>query len=652
MIRNRCFYLPVLIVLAVTVISMSLTTGNKRSKAVDGIAKLYRTELHRFDSMLMEYPKYFLDSSYSIRCDKYGQIAYQLKRVEALFIYLHPKTAYETFLKTPQFEPRDVGPPFPDNWLILGPFGIDPDSSIATWSQKDIEFTKMFIGRAAKNFRSLINELNIDADVAGLTDEDIFEALHLQMIRISTLGISNGDLVIPEAGLPALKGQFSCWADMMRLVANELPKQHIQFKQQILQQLNASQQLLESQNDLNAFDRMNFLTEHLIPLSRYLKKVQAALNVQSKTSFAAVRAGAASVYDDNVFNADFFAPGDEARFSEAKAALGKFLFFDPVLSGNNQRACASCHKPELAFTDGNTKSMNFERGNLPRNAPTVINSAFQKAQFWDLRSGSLEDQLDSVINSADELHSSFDDVIKIINASPEYQKLFYTAFPETKSTGIQRKHVKIAIASYERTLTGLNSRFDQYVRGDKSKLTTSEIAGFNVYMGKAKCGSCHYAPLFAGALPPYFEFTDHRSIGVPLRDSMKVYEVDIDTGASKVFKTPFTHFSFKVPTVRNVALTAPYMHNGVFKTLEQVVNFYEDAGGVKFEKDMRPGMKGLPFFMILPQKLQLTDKEKADLVAFMKALTDTTSSRNVPTRLPEIKGQYAHLNKRKIGGDY
>jgi cytochrome c peroxidase len=602
--------------------------------------------------MLMEYPKYFIDSAYSLRCNKFGQIAYQLKRVEALFTYLHPKTAYETFLKTPQFETRDVGPPFPDNWLILGPFGIDPDSSIAKWSKKDIDFTKMFIGRAAKNFRKLISEINIDADVAGLTDEDIFEALHLQMIRMSTLGLSNGDLVINEAGLPALKGQFSCWADMMRLIANELPKQHVQFKQQLLQQLNASQQLLESQNDLHAFDRMNFLTEHLIPLSRYLKKAQAAMNVKSKTTYAAVHANAASVYDDNVFNADFFAPGDEARFSEAKAALGKFLFFDPVLSGNNQRACASCHKPELAFTDGNKKSMNFERGNLPRNAPTVINSAFQKSQFWDLRSGSLEDQLDSVINSADELHSSFDDVIKIINASPEYQKLFYAAFPETKSKGIQRKHVKIAIASYERTLTGLNSRFDQYVRGDKSKLTPTEIAGFNVYMGKAKCGSCHYAPLFAGALPPYFEFTDHRSIGVPLQDSMKVYEVDIDTGASKVFKTPFTHFSFKVPTVRNVALTAPYMHNGVFKTLEQVVDFYEDAGGVKFEKDMRPGMKGLPFFMILPEKLHLTGKEKADLVAFMKALTDTTSSRNVPARLPEIKGQYAHLNKRKMGGDY
>ncbi|HEX2536572.1 MAG TPA: hypothetical protein VHK69_22670, partial [Chitinophagaceae bacterium] len=179
-----------------------------------------------------------------------------------------------------------------------------------------------------------------------------------------------------------------------------------------------------------------------------------------------------------------------------------------------------------------------------------------------------------------------------------------------------------------------------------------EIRGFNLYMGKAKCGTCHYAPLFSGALPPYYEFTDHRPIGVPMKKKMDVFQLDPDTGASKVFGTPFTHFSFKIPTVRNVALTAPFMHNGVFATLEEVVDFYEDAGGVKFFKDMRPGMKGLPFFMILPEKLNLTDTEKADLIAFMKSLTDTSSARNIPARLPRIEGRFAHLDKRIVGGTY
>jgi cytochrome c peroxidase len=287
---------------------------------------------------------------------------------------------------------------------------------------------------------------------------------------------------------------------------------------------------------------------------------------------------------------------------------------------------------------------------LQTSAPTVINSAFQTRQFWDLRATTLEDQLDSVVNNVDEMHSSFDNVVQKINTSKEYKDMFYAAFPQARKTGIERKHVKIAIASYERELTGLNSRFDQYIRGDETKMSQAEKNGFNLFMGKARCGSCHYAPLFNSSLPPYFTITDHKSIGVPVKDTMEIFQVDADTGASKHFKEPLFHFSFKTPTVRNAAITAPYMHNGVFKTLEQVVDFYNDGAGMNFVKQMRPGMKGLPFFMILPEKLQLTTTEKKELVLFMEALTDTTASKRVPAYLPALSGKYAGLNKRRIGG--
>ena len=254
-------------------------------------------------------------------------------------------------------------------------------------------------------------------------------------------------------------------------------------------------------------------------------------------------------------------------------------------------------------------------GDLPRNAPTVINAAFQKVQFWDLRASSMEDQLDSVINNKEELHSSSENVIDRINSSKEYRKLFHAAFPETKKKGIQRKHVKIAIACYERTLTGLNSRFDQYMRGDKTKLNDDEVNGFNLFMGKARCGTCHFAPLFNGALPPYFEITDHKALGVPVKDTMVKFELDPDTGASKTFKNPLFTFSFKTPTVRNIELTSPYMHNGVYKTLLQVVNFYNEAAGHQFTKDVRPSMR-YPFFPLLPLKLNLTEKEKTILLFF------------------------------------
>jgi cytochrome c peroxidase len=380
------------------------------------------------------------------------------------------------------------------------------------------------------------------------------------------------------------------------------------------------------------------------------------LGVEPINKFAAINPDARNLYEANIFNVDFFAPSQNAYMTKAKAELGKFLFFDPILSDNNERACASCHKPELAFSDGLVKSVKFERkeGDLPRNSPTVINATFQKQVFWDLRASSLEDQLDSVINNEHELHSSFDRVIDRINSSKEYKKLFHKAFPETKKTGIQREHVKIAIACYERTLNGLNSRFDQYIRGDKTAMNQDEINGFNLFVGKARCANCHIPPLFNGTIPPYFEITDHKSLGVPLKDTMEVMRLDSDTGAAKTFQNTLFKFSFKTPTVRNIELTAPYMHNGVYKTLLQVVEFYNHAAGLKFVREVKEERAKLPypFLNILPDTLGLNAKEKNELVAFMKTLTDSTAMRNIPTRLPVLSGKHAALNKRKLGGVY
>ncbi|HEV7331189.1 MAG TPA: cytochrome c peroxidase [Flavisolibacter sp.] len=635
------------------VLSLSLTKSAKqRTAAGEKIVKLYLEEMVRFDSALQAYPAYFLDSTYKLRKEKYQQLAYQFKRVECLFTYSHPELVYKSFLQTPQFQARDFGPPFPDNWLFAGPFGIDPDSVLRTFSKEDSVFQRKFIERSVNNFRNLMKDCNYQEKAARLTDADVMDALRLQMARMSTVGLANGDFVIEEAGMPSITGEFEAWSDMVAILLAQVPPSAM-LRTEMMQKIAEGRNMLKVKPSFRTFDRMLFLRSVLIPLASRLGALQKSFDIPFNKITAALNPNALHVYELDALNKDYFSPGEEAYLTKEKANLGRFLFFDPILSDNNERACASCHKPELAFTDGNRKSQKFDRaGDLARNAPTVINSVFQKEQFWDLRATSLEDQLDSVINNTDELHSSFENVIDRIQSSDEYRQLFYAAFPETKSTGIQRKHVKIAIASYERELTGLNSRFDQYIRGDEAKMNASEINGFNLFMGKAKCGTCHYAPLFNGALPPYFNFTDHRSIGVPVKDTMEVYEVDPDLGVSKPSQNPFFHFSFKVPTVRNSEVTAPYMHNGVYKTLEQVINFYDHAGGIKFMKDMRPGMKGLPFFMILPEKLDLTEKEKQDIVAFIKTLTDTTASKNKPDRLPRLSGKYAALDKRRLGGVY
>jgi len=640
------------LVMIVAASTMSLKKRSGLQSAMDRIAAYYSSQISQFDSALAAYPQYFLDSSYVLRVQKYGELAYTFKTVEGLFTYFHPKLAYESFLKTAQFEKRDVGPPLPDNWIWLGPFGISPDSVLKKKNAQDSAFEKMFISRAVTNMRSVLKTCGYEKDFESSGPPEIFNALRLQMVRMSTVGLANGDMVIEEAGMPSLEGAFDAWIKVTGILAEALPSSSKGLKEQVALHAEEGRKMLYAKPGMYGFDRMAFLKRSLIPLSQDLAALQKALRVDPLKTTTALRPGAAHVYEASVFNADYFAPGEEACVTTSKVNLGRFLFFDPILSNNNQRACASCHRPEKAFTDGFAKSLNFEKGDLPRNAPTVINAAFQKDQFWDLRSSSLEDQLDSVINSTDEMHSSFESVIERINSSPEYMKLFADAFPETKKKGVQRKHVKIAIACYERQLTGMDSRFDRYVRGDEKAMNQEEIHGFNLFMGKAKCGSCHYAPLFSGALPPYFDFTDHRSLGVPLKDTMEVYAVDGDMGVAKLRNNPFYNFSFKVPTVRNAALTAPYMHNGVYKTLEQVVNFYDHAGGDKFFAQMRPGLKGLPFFMILPQELKLSVEEKQHLVAFIHTLTDSSSAKNVPTYLPQLKGRYAHLNERRVGGVY
>jgi cytochrome c peroxidase len=650
-------YKPWLLILAFAacISLLAITAGrpeNKVKKTVEHISRQYWDAIQQFDSALAVYPTYYLDSSYSVRKEKFNDLLYRFKKTEWLLAYLDPQQIYQTFLKPAQFEGRDWGPPLPDNWIWLGPFGIDPDSVLQKKTRQDSIGERKLIERSTTGLRKALHDGNYGPKVAALTESDIFEALRLQMFRISTIGIANGDFVVDEAWRPAFTGAYHSWADVVGQLAALLPESHKQLKEAILYNLDGGAQVLDRHKDLVSFDRMDYLQRYLLPLSAQLQQLQNALNIAPITKFSAVQPTAKHIYDANIFNADYFAPGEEAYFTPEKAELGKILFFDPILSDNNERACASCHKPELAFTDGMAKSVRFDRADLPRNAPTVINSCFQKLQFWDLRATSLEDQLDSVINSPDELHSNFENVTARINSSKEYQSLFHAAFPETKQGGIQRSHIKMAIAVYERELTGLNSRFDQYMRGDKTKMNSDEIAGFNLFMGSAKCGSCHYAPLFNGALPPYFDYTDHRSIGVPLKDTMNIFEVDPDAGFSKPSQNQLFNFSFKIPTVRNAGVTAPYMHNGVYKTLDQVINFYDHAGGNEFFSAMKPGLKGLPFFMILPQKLKLTEVEKKQIIAFIHTLTDTTAAQNVPTRLPKLEGKYASLNKRKLGGIY
>ena len=169
-----------------------------------------------------------------------------------------------------------------------------------------------------------------------------------------------------------------------------------------------------------------------------------------------------------------------------------------------------------------------------------------------------------------------------------------------------------AIGSYVRSLISLTSRFDEYMQGNSEAMNAHEIKGFNLFMGKAKCGTCHYMPLFNGNLPPRFVKTESEVIGVPSTISGK--EIDPDLGRYAIIKTPSLKHSFKIPSIRNAASTAPYMHNGIYNTLEQVMDFYNKGGGTGLGISINN--QTLPF-----DKLNLTHEESVDIIAFINSLS-------------------------------
>ncbi|HKW49936.1 MAG TPA: hypothetical protein VJN70_20930, partial [Gemmatimonadaceae bacterium] len=180
--------------------------------------------------------------------------------------------------------------------------------------------------------------------------------------------------------------------------------------------------------------------------------------------------------------------------------------------------------------------------------------------------------------------------------------------------------LRVAIAAYVRTLVALNSRFDRALRGDTSAITGAERRGFTVFMGKARCGTCHFAPLFNGLMPPELVESEPEIIGVPEKRAIQHARLDADDGRGDVDHEPTHAKAFRVPTLRNIALTAPYMHNGAYATLEEVVDFYNRGGGTGI------GAK-VPGQTLAAQPLHLTSGEHRDLIAFLGTLTDTIVSK-------------------------
>lgn len=330
--------------------------------------------------------------------------------------------------------------------------------------------------------------------------------------------------------------------------------------------------------------------------------------------------------------ADNAAPANK---DDARVQLGRLLFFDPILSGANDISCATCHHPDLGFTDARPLSMGKgghglggERAGgsvVRRGAPTLWNAAYNHKQFWDGRAENLEEQAKGPITSDIEMNENPDTLVKELNGISEYVRLFDSTFGGSGGSAVNLDNVLKAIASFERTLTANNSPFDRFVRGEMDALSPAQRRGFNLFRsGRTRCFECHGLPAFANP--------DFKIIGVPDADPAQP-----DYGRFEVTKGEGNKFAFKVPTLRNVVLNAPYMHNGKFKTIEEVLDFYAAGGGPGAGfKDAKVDDKIHTY--------TISAEEKQDMVAFLCSLTDESNLPQFPEKVPSGLAVVPRLN--------
>jgi cytochrome c peroxidase len=324
-------------------------------------------------------------------------------------------------------------------------------------------------------------------------------------------------------------------------------------------------------------------------------------------------------------------PQHRDGFTPEQIDLGRYLFFDPILSEDSNTSCASCHNPQKGFSDGEPVSLGrgasagpdgLRRGGakLRRSAPTLWNVGFLRSFYWDGRSPSLEDQASGPLFSADEMGTTPTALLKRLNAIPAYRHLFTEAFGRRNpgESAITLGEVTQALAAFETSLVSVSSRYDRYAHGETGALSSQEVAGLNIFRGfVARCSQCHVPPLFTDG--------ELVVVGAPAAK-----DGTVDRGAAETTHNVALTGAFKVPTLRNIAKTAPYFNAGQFATLKDVVDFYNGGRG----HAVPHGATETIHWHVSMAKDTLSAAEVQELVAFLGTLTDESLMPQIPRTLP------------------
>ncbi|MCC6815946.1 MAG: cytochrome C peroxidase [Saprospiraceae bacterium] len=395
--------------------------------------------------------------------------------------------------------------------------------------------------------------------------------------------------------------------------------------------------------NFNHFDFIRSYVDPLFVLNQkqiQLRKVESIAYNEYSLSNSAL-----SIFDKRLFFAQDFKgvfrsvkdSGTQMKIIE----LGEQLFYDPLLSGNNKRSCASCHIPGQYFTDTTlqtSRQFNYYEY-LERNTPTLINSSHSQLIRMDGRHFSFFNQTKDVLKNSIELNTDEKTVERKVLSCQEYKSAFKKYLPLSSELKFSLIHISSAIGCYldqfEYNLSDFDSMMLNYKESDELIQK-----GFNLFMGKAQCGTCHFVPGFGGLKPPFLT-NEFEVLGVP--EDTSYQNLSNDLGRFEHFKSSETHRAFKTPTLRNIFLTKPYMHNGVFGTLDQVLDFYNQGGGKGRKLDISNQT-------LSEEKLNLTSEEIYLIKTFMNSLTEKINLNYSKPNLP--KSNFKKLNSRISGGEY
>jgi len=400
--------------------------------------------------------------------------------------------------------------------------------------------------------------------------------------------------------------------------------------------------------EYKGFDHFTFIKTYVNPLFiRNQEMIRQYKVVTRSLVDYSLNKNALSIFNKSLYNGQnakgiFLRVRDTAVLAEIDR-LGKLLYYDPILSGNNMRSCASCHKPEQFFTDTAVRtSLQFNRHDLlARNSPSLINADYNHLVMLDGMHFTLQHQTKAVVTNSIEMGAKEAEVLKKVMSCKEYKKGFTALLKYTpQEPEISFEHLAAALTYYYSKFSKGSSPFDDAMNEPLKELDPSARKGFNLFMGKAQCATCHFVPQFNGVKPPYIG-SEFEVLGVPADTAF--HKLSEDKGRYDVNPAKETLHAFRTGTIRNAAYTMPYMHNGVFRTLEEVIDFYDAGGGTGRGLDV--GNQTLS-----ADSLKLTRQDKADLISFIHALNENVPFDKAPQKLPSSKVKA--LNKRSIGGIY